>query len=350
MMGLALRGFINSAIQVLKQCSFNEEQAAKIQNILRNVLSGNAEQTNAEMKGKILAVLTGEDLKLEIAPSEPAFQIIVTNPETGPGIGQPPANYQNQIHSLQTRSHNMTDQLCDDILQLIFLHCQSQSDWKSIGALTCVNQHYKRYATKKYWKQFDLKLFWPELTILDAKAQGMTIYDEPQISKLAILKYLQKLAPHVENNEGLTLLTMCKGLTLNQLFAIAKQAGIKVSVWDEIVKELGDVPVEQTYVILITNSVFNESRRKIYDQQKELVSEHGCEMPTVQEYVALCVFTNKFFQKCLYGQNPWTFGRSSTHVKSYPLVVGGFAPASLCVRTLFEFTHENYGAGGQRKF
>jgi hypothetical protein len=143
---------------------------------------------------------------------------------------------------------------------------------------------------------------------------------------------------------------MRKGLTLNQLVAIAAKAGMDVKIhWNKIVKELGDVPVEQTYVILITNSVFNESRRKSYDQQKELVGAHGCEMPTVQEYVALCVFTNKVFQKCLYGQNPLTYGRTSTQVEGDPLIFGGSAPARLCVHN-FVFVHESVGAGGQRKF
>jgi hypothetical protein len=241
------------------------------------------------------------------------------------------------------------DQLLDDNIKEIFFHCQSNGDWESIGALACVNKYYRECATK-YWEQFELKLFCPELRILDAEAQGVTVSDKPQINKLAILKCFHKLAPHVENNEGLTLLTMRKGLTLNQLVAIAAKAGMTVEIfWDKIVQELGDVPVEQTYVILITNSVFKESRNKSYALQKDLVGEHGCEMPTVQEYVALCVFTNIFFQKCLYGQNPWTYGRTSTQFEGFPLIVGGSAPARLSVYNS-DFGYEHCGAGGQRKF
>ena len=137
------------------------------------------------------------------------------------------------------------------------------------------------------------------------------------------------------------------------MVVIAREKGITVSVpWEQILQEHGNISVEQTYRILITNSVFKESRRTPFAQQQKLVDRHGCVIPTVQEYLALCVFTNKVFQKCLYragnGQTPWTYGRSSTHVENYPLIVGGSAPARVDVHD-DSFDAEDCGVGGRRE-
>jgi hypothetical protein len=119
--------------------------------------------------------------------------------------------------------------------------------------------------------------------------------------------------------------------------------------WKPLEARLSRIPVEQTYRILVTNTVFMGSRNKNYKSQERIVEGHGCVMPIVQEYVALCVFTSKIFKKCLYGQNPLTSGRSSTHLQGFPLVVGGSAPARLCVSPYY-FDSKNDGAGGRRKF
>jgi hypothetical protein len=213
--------------------------------------------------------------------------------------------------------------------------------------LACVSKHYNQCAIT-FWKQFDLKPFCSELRILDAKTLGITVDDEPNINKLAILECYKNLTSHVDNDECFTLLTMPKGLTLNRLVKIAAQEGMRMDfTFGRILKELGDVPVEQTYVILITNSIFKGSQYKNYALHKECAAGHGCELPTVQEYVALCVFTSKVFKKYVYGQKPLSYGRSSTHVAGISLVVGGSYPARLNVSLGLEPGHS--GAGGRRK-
>ena len=238
-----------------------------------------------------------------------------------------------------------------EILCEIIPHC----DLQTTGRLACVNKYFNA-CVKAYMERLDptdLTRLCPKLTILDAKAQGITVDDEPQVNKLQVLKWCKELAPHVENNEGLTLLTMPKGLTLNQLAAIATAKGITVDVWDELLQEHGNVPVEQTYVIVITDSVFRISRSKIYAQQQELVARHRCVMPTVQEYVAHCVFTNIVYQKCIYRQDDeqtlWTYGRSSTHVQGFPLAVGCSGPARVDFDLSLGFGAGVFGVGGQRK-
>jgi hypothetical protein len=250
--------------------------------------------------------------------------------------------------SLQARSYPMANELYSDVLGNIFYHI-AQCDFKALASVACVNKHWNQCSIN-FWAGCDLKQLSPQLTILDAKTQGVECEDKPNINKPQLFKWVREMSPHVEGNAGVTQLTMTKGTTLNQLIAIAKGEGMEVVVgWDPVIEKLGDVPVEQTYDILITNSVFINSRDNEFNLQKELVEGHGCKMPTVQEYVALCVFTNKVFKKCLYGQNPMTFGRSSTHGANYPLVIGGSTSAILNIRnTCFDI--RSYGAGGQRKF
>jgi predicted NAD-dependent protein-ADP-ribosyltransferase YbiA (DUF1768 family) len=275
----------------------------------------------------------------------------------GKGEAEPPVAFLNAMQSLQTRCHSVTNDLCSDILERFLFSYLSQCDLITLTAVACVNKHWNNSSTK-FWDKRDLKQLCPELTVLDANAQGVTCEDEPEITKLRLLKWVKKLSSHVERKAGVTLLTMTKGTTLNQLIEIAKGEGMTVEVlWDRIIPELGDVPIEQTYGILITNSVFKYSRQIDYSTQKILVEGQGCEMPTVQEYVALCVFTNKVFKKCLYGKNPRTYGRSSTHIGEFPLIVGfsfiaqneGVASTRLFVRHS-RYDHDDRGAGGQKKF
>jgi hypothetical protein len=246
-----------------------------------------------------------------------------------------------------TRTSIYANELIDDIVQALFLKCQSKSEWESIGALACVNTHYNQSATT-YWTKFDLKLFCPKLTNLHASTQEIIVEGEPCVSKLAILKGYRDLVPQIEKNEGLTLLSMEKGLTLNQLVEIgANEMTVDVG-WDQILQEVGDVPVAQTYVVLISNNVFKQSRKRNYALQAKCLAKHGCEMPTVQEYVALCVFTYKSFKKSLYGDSPMTFGRSSTYVGGCPLIIGGSSREHLSVYDS-HYSPLSLGAGGRRK-
>jgi hypothetical protein len=115
--------------------------------------------------------------------------------------------------------------------------------------------------------------------------------------------------------------------------------------------ELGEDAVEETYVVLITNNVFKNSRFKTYSQQCELVRDkHQCELPTALEYIGLIVVTRKIYNQCLYGRDPWTYGRSSTVFWGFPLVVGGYAPGLFSVGTRYGYGGEDIGAGARRKF
>jgi hypothetical protein len=336
MTSTALKGDLSAAIAVLNQSGLNEDQKAKIASILN--------EPRSDMQKRIVAVVGEENIASTAASSEQA-------PSAHGGTVQvaPPAEYHSAIQSLQTNSHFIGVELCSDVMGRLFYTCVSECGFKTLAALASVCKHWN-HCLINFWERCDLKPLCPELTILDAETQKVECEDEPKINKLQLLKWVREISPHVEGNAGVTQLTMTKGTTLNQLIEIAKGEGMIVDVqWDRIIEELGDVPVEQTYGILITNNVFLNSRDNNVYSQEMLVKGHGCEMPTVQEYVALCVFTNKVFKKSLYGQSPWTNGRSSMIVGNYPLSVGGSTSARLEIN-YGHFDNEDTGSGGQRKF
>jgi hypothetical protein len=319
MTSMARSGDFNNAFAALNQSGLNEDQKAKIAVILK--------ESRLDMQQRISAVV-GEGNIVSIAPSLSATQ------------------------SLPASNDCIATELNEDIVGKLFYHV-SQCDLTTLAAIACLNRLWNT-CSAKFWAEYDLNKLCPELRVLDAETQGVRCEDEPKISKLRLVKWVREISPHVEGNAGVTQLTMTKGTTLNQLIAIAKGDGMSVGVlWHPTIEELGDVPAEQTYGILITNSVFFKSRLLHCDKQEILVKGHGCMMPTVQEYVALCVFTNKVFKKCLYGQNPSTsertYGRSSTRVGISCFVVGRSARDCLNV-SYYRSAHENHGAGAQRKF
>ncbi len=270
----------------------------------------------------------------------------------GTGIVEPNIGYNNLILDLKDKCHFHMFELNEDIIYEIFKRGLSVDNGRGALALAFTNKHFYKHITK-IADQFDLKEICPSLTILDANTLGIRVDDEPSISKFALLKCYLEMVPHVEDNAGLTLLTMTKDLALNRLKAIGKDSRIDVHFsWSGISIELGDVRVEHTYRVLITNNVIINSRNKSYDKQDELLVEIGCEMPTVQEYAALCIFTKLIFKKCLYGENPRTFGRSSTKVVGYSSFVGSFSPNTLNIDTRHPcgpFVNEICGIGGVKK-
>jgi hypothetical protein len=241
-----------------------------------------------------------------------------------------------------------------DIAEKVFAQCLSKDDLTGIAALACTNKTISENI-ESLASRINLIQLCPGLTILDAEIQGFEVDDEPSLNNLAALICYRKFASHVENNAGLTILTVPKGLTPNWLIADAKKAGIEVDIlWrNKILMRLGEAAVKDTYRIMITNAPVTETRDKNYGAQEKRVCEAGFdEMPKFEEYLLLLISTQKItnFANCLYGRDPWTYGRSPTKIDGIPLSVGGSAPGCLRVRISHYFGAEYDGVGGRRKF
>ncbi len=263
--------------------------------------------------------------------------------------------YKFQIQALNERCILIMTGIPGDITHQIFLQCFSNNDITGIQALACTNKHFYTNITMIIEK-LDLAQLCPLLKIVsaeEAQKYGFTAQSAPIFPKLKLIEAYQEMAPHVEGNAGVSYFdfTLPEELTLRQIVEIAKGQGIGVGIyWDQILPEIGDVAIKQAFPCMLANNVFKDSRKKNYDEQCVLVRGHGCELPTVEQYIIQIVLINKISNQslCLFGENPLTCGRSSTHVQDLPLVVGSSAPGRLGVSRIW-WVDEGFGAGGRRK-
>ena len=151
------------------------------------------------------------------------------------------------------------------------------------------------------WKDFDLKKIckvidqavWEKH--VDLATLGLDASGAPAIDKRIAIPFIKRLSSQVEGNAGVTLLTMPKGLTLNKLIALAaapKQGPATQFryIWPRIVEELGNVAVDKTYTVAITNSVLKDSRNKSIDVQRALAQGNGGESARSSTSSDPCLF------------------------------------------------------------
>jgi hypothetical protein len=250
-----------------------------------------------------------------------------------------------------------------DVADKIFMKCLSYRDVRGIQALACTskpiskNIHFLK-EEKCLVDTLYLQETFPDLRILDTNIlPDLQVYEKFHINMFTLVKGQQDLNPHVESDAGTSILIMRKGTTLSKMVDYAKSGQTeeeKMTIGfspNGILARIGEDAVEETYVVLITNNVFINSRSKPYWEQCAFArDEHQCELPTALEYIGLIVLTRKIYNQCLYGENPWTFGRSSTVFEVFPLVVGGSDRSYFDVCFTDCYGEEEDGAGGRRKF
>ncbi len=274
----------------------------------------------------------------------------------GDSIVPQSTGYTLQIQELSKRCILIMTGIPGDITHQIFLQCWSNNDITGIQALSCTNKHFYTNITMIVEK-LDLAQLCPLLQIVsaeEAQKYGFTAQPALIFPKLGVIKAYQEMAPHVEGNTGVSYFdfTLSEDLTLRQIVQIALGQGIEVKIYgDQVLLEIGDVAIKQVFPCMLANNVFKDSRKKNYDEQCVLVRGHGCELPTVEQYIIQIVLINKISNQslCLFGENPLTYGRSSTRVLGFPLIVGGSASGRPVVRSSSFFGYECYGVGGRRK-
>jgi hypothetical protein len=193
------------------------------------------------------------------------------------------------------------------------------------------------------------------VTHVDLSAYGLTTEDIPPLDPRKATTLLERilsspLMTKIEENAGITLLTIPKGLTFNTLVKFVESIKMEnkpkfTEIWNLFSSKLGDIPIDKTYRIVITNNIFKKSRNKSFTKQKDLVVKNGCEIPKALEATVLLIVTFLNSSNRLYNDNPWTFTRCSDDiVADYPVVVGGFSHDGL--RVTFAFDNEFNGVGG----
>ena len=234
-------------------------------------------------------------------------------------------------------------------------------DFEAITALACtswsLNEDIQNFSIETI-----VKACGPKVGIIDTNPSGTKMSGFSAFNLIHIYRKVhRKVNPHVEGNTGITLLIKHKGLTLKDLVDAGEREKIDIHIWwDAIKEEVLNVPEERDSVVVITKSVFEGTRKKNYEDQKEIIShisnKIGLEwkMGSLKDFVALCLYTYLQSGERLYSEgypsDAWTSTNTSTRVTQadIPVEFGGFRPGFMPINSMggAHPPTEAIGAGG----
>jgi hypothetical protein len=207
-----------------------------------------------------------------------------------------------------------------------------------------VSKHMKRLAADEaVWNAFDLKKEFPSLKIFNET--HWHAYADPSLDiDLSDLKPLNKkisipliknfLSLSIQKNVGATLLTIPNKSTFGKIVQLANapkkgRAATFKTIWDIIQKELGDIPVNKSYRILITNNIITGSQGLSFEDQYNVLKGMDCHMPSLLEATALhvvSIITSQFSDTA-----PNTYTRCSAQIKDWYVLVGNLGSDGICI-------------------
>jgi hypothetical protein len=203
--------------------------------------------------------------------------------------------------------------------------------------------------SSKSWAQWDADL----VKDVDIRQEMLSLPEN-------IAEELRRSAfPGKSIRETHVLVRMPKGLTINKLGELAKKYfpsnidGYRY-IWPSIVNELRDKPADESIWLLMTKDVLPGSRSKSYGQQKIIIDELAkttgvpYQVPITLEAATCILAEYSRSENRLFSDSPWTFTRCQENVQGYQMLVGGFAPDGLIVRSNYNYDH--IGVAALRKF
>lgn len=289
---LAVTGHLDSAQQILIQLALPSSLNEKVQNILTNPNGNSSQDRHQDIKNRVIEVLN------EPIPSSP-----VARPTTAKKISSfnscPRLNKvkkeqlifknANVCQGRPSKAGFLSDvHMPKDIAQTIFLASMACGTFK---ALRCLNRAWNECQVP-FQVMFQQQLKNGTLTVIDAKTMEFEIDDEPLIDQVEVAYHCSRLAQHVFNGEGLTLVTIPKGISVENYVNKTRDRKEMAYPGMSLIQSLtGDEDVFTTseicsYRALITNNIFSQTLGLFeLEEVKFYVEELGCEMPQVQEHV-----------------------------------------------------------------
>ncbi len=157
-----------------------------------------------------------------------------------------------------------------------------------------------------------------------------------------ILKAPCRFAPgRVEQNQTLLLIPKtinCQQFTINYFKTLLKKASKPTCfnfISPEIAAQIENIPIEESYLVLVTNTIVEGTRGLPPQALRDLIDKRGegqYRLPRAIEHIAFIILEYEDGRECGYGRNPMTFSRSIDTVEMqqwhYSVIVGGFAPAA----------------------
>ncbi|MBS0620143.1 MAG: F-box protein [Verrucomicrobia bacterium] len=238
------------------------------------------------------------------------------------------------------------DELPEELLQHIFSYLPFVDQPKA--ALVC-----------KKWLPNVREAAWKRVTLIDASVwekyvnlekyglsfEGLVVPGRESLEPVAL-----DLARHVENDQGVSIIAIPKGLSFSKLLAIGRTLEVRAEyIWGRMEPAIGAVETEQAYVAVLSNGVLQGSRSKTIKARDKLVQELGCEVPSVADLLTAMIFHKVLFSKRLFSEEPWTYSLTSDSADGDRLVIGGFGASGFCV-SFHGYVDVFGGAGGLRKF
>ena len=238
---------------------------------------------------------------------------------------------------------------------------------EDLARVSCVNKECRALVSaKRLWDAFDLPKLYPGFSVIDEKVWREHVDVEAlkinpagarPLSNRELIPVVAHVSNKVEGKKGVTLFTIPKDFTINKALKLARLHRMPVEwIGDDILIKIGDIPVDETYQIAITNSVLEGSRNISFAEQEALVKKLRGTVPDIQAAIAFIVLkyiTSSSTPDSVYNNaEKATFMRCppDPKVSKYPLVVGGFARSGLTVCSRDCFDCDNFGVGGQWKF
>ena len=193
---------------------------------------------------------------------------------------------------------------------------------------------------------------------VDLEKYRLDITGDKQLNRLTLTKALKPLSKRVENNKGITIMVIPKGLTGNKVlqFAASPKMGNPAPIgcmWPKILTEVGNIEVEQTQVLFFTNSIFEETRGHTADQHELDMTKIGQECgitirkPGFRDFMAFLALTYMSSSEDPPTQlySSMTYTRLMEQVSRWPLY-GGILTVGLYACYWFDGDSIGVGASG----
>ncbi len=253
----------------------------------------------------------------------------------------------------------------------IFLEIFKFLSPEQLGRVSCVCKTWHKIGkAESLWKNFNLKKLFPKLEIIDEavwKAHidlnkyQLSFEETHPLDNRQIIPLIKRLFAtlKIENDAGITLLTLPKGLSYNKVKSFA-QSPLKGNptnfryTWHRSPEELGNTLVEKTHRVFITNDVIDSSRTLSLPNQKLLLENLKCQMPEVLTLTTLAILTyitsKEKPPKRLLSDNPMTYSRCVDTTDNYAMVCGGYAISGFGVDSFnYSFNSQLCGVVGFQK-
>lgn len=230
----------------------------------------------------------------------------------------------------------------------------SRFSWRELPRLGSVCQLWREGSVlPSLWNAFDLQKEFP-VTLFDEKVWRASLNLEKSKVSFADLEpmdnhhlfpllakffsSLKHAEVAIEQGAGATLLTLPKGLSLEELIEIKNASAncndLQMIFGERIIELFGKTVIEESHRVLITNSILTWSWKKMFFSVGNLAEKMNCASPHAVEAAALGVLTYAALRKDFPARTAeWpSFAACVEEIADDPVIVGGFQPKELSIK------------------